>query len=205
MLLLEGFKLGMLLQITIGPVGMYIFSLGVNKGFLQGFLGVLGVTLADGIFITSAVLGVSSFIKNKKVQYVFNIFGSLIILLFGLEIFLSYFGISFIPKFNMFESSNSNIPFIKAFLLTASSPMTILFWMGIFSTKASSLDSKKNSIILFSVGALLSTPFFLSGMAYLGTLTSNFLSDNILKTLNLIIGSILMYLGAKKGYSTLKK
>ncbi|MEG0562288.1 MAG: LysE family transporter [Cetobacterium sp.] len=204
MMILEGFKFGMLLQIAIGPVCMYIFSLGVNEKFFMAFFGVLGVVLADGIYILLAILGISSFLKNEKIQKKFNILGSIIIIIFGMELFLGYFGISILPKLNIFQNSNSNLPFIKAFLLTGANPMTILFWMGVFSTKTSDSSFTKNSICLFALGSLLSTLLFLSLIAFIGSTTSNFLPERYLSILSAIVGISLIYFGIKKGM-TIKK
>ena len=46
----KGFKLGMMLQFAIGPVCVFIFTLGGNRGLLTAELAVLGVAIIDTIF-----------------------------------------------------------------------------------------------------------------------------------------------------------
>ena len=203
-MIFEGFKFGMLLQIAIGPVCMYIFSLGINETFLEAELGVLGVVFADAFYITLAILGISSFIKKEKIQQRFNILGALIVIFFGMELFLGYFGLSFLPKINLLGSFSSKSPFIKAFLLTGANPMTILFWMGVFSTKTNEANFTKNSTILFAVGALLATLFFLTLVVFLGSITNDFLSQDILLLLNSGVGFALIYFGIRKGLRSYK-
>lgn len=198
-MLIEGFKFGMLLQIAIGPVCMYIFSLGVNESFFKAQSGVLGVVLADALYIALAVLGISSFIQKEKIQNKFNALGALIVTLFGFELFLGYFGFSFLPKINIFGDSNSNLPFIKAFLLTGANPMTILFWIGVFTAKTSDSSFTQKTTVLFAVGALSATLFFLTLVAIGGSLTNSFLSREALSLLNTMVGGILVYFGIKKG------
>lgn len=198
-MILEGFKFGMLLQIAIGPVCMYIFSLGVKEPFFMAFLGVLGVVLADAIYIILAILGISSFIKNERIQKRFNILGALIVTIFGVELFLGYFGISILPKLNIFQNAHSNLPFIKAFLLTGANPMTILFWIGVFGTKTTDSSFTKNSTFLFALGSLLSTLLFLSLIAFTGSITSSFLPEKYLSLLSSAVGASLIYFGIKKG------
>lgn len=198
MSLLEGFKFGMLLQIAVGPVCMYIFSLGTSGNFLKAHLGVWGVVLADGIYIVLAIMGLSSFIKSAEVQKKFNILGSLIIIYFGLELVLGYFGFSIVPKINIFGNIKSDLPFLKALILTAANPMSILFWMGIFSTKISDKVSSKKETFSFALGALLATLIFLNFVAFLGSLTNDFLPKNTLNILNLVVGAVLIYFGIKK-------
>ncbi|MGL4403803.1 MAG: LysE family translocator [Fusobacteriaceae bacterium] len=204
-MLLEGFKFGMLLQIAIGPVCMYIFSLGANYDFLRAQSGVLGVVLADGIYMALAVLGISSFIKEERIQRKFNIFGAVIVILFGLELALGYFGISILPKFNMFKTVKGDFPFFKAFFLTAANPMTILFWIGVFSTKLSHANLGKKETGSFTLGALLATLIFLSFISFMGTVTNSFLSSEALNFLNSAVGLVLIYFGIKKLHTASKK
>lgn len=204
-MLLEGFKFGMLLQIAIGPVCMYIFSLGTNYDFLRAQSGVMGVVLADGLYMSLALLGISSFIKDEKVQRKFNIFGAVIVILFGMELVLGYFGVSILPKFSIFKSTTGNLPFFKAFFLTAANPMTILFWIGVFSTKLSHWNLDKKETGSFALGALLATFIFLSLVSFMGTVTNSFLSLEALNFLNSAVGVVLLYFGMKKLYSTIKK
>ena len=195
---LAGLKFGMLLQIAIGPVCMYIFSLGTNSGFTTSFTGVLGVVLADGLYILLALLGISAFIKDKKRQLIFKYLGSIIIIVFGLELFLSYFGISLLPSINIFKGSSSSMPFLKAFILTAANPMTILFWIGVFSTKVSDSDMSGKDNITFALGAVFATLFFLTLIGYLGSILSGFLPKEFLRILNSVVGVVLIYFGLKK-------
>lgn len=194
----EGFKFGMLLQIAIGPVCMYIFSLGTTERFLIAESGVLGVVLADGIYIVLAILGISSFIKKESLQKKFNILGALIVIVFGIELFLSYFSMSILPNFNIFKGMSSASPFFKAFLLTAANPMTILFWIGVFSTKLNSGEMSRKNSSSFALGALFATLFFLTLIAFLGSVTTEFLSKNLMSILNSLVGAILIYFGIKK-------
>lgn len=203
-MIFERFKFGMLLQIAIGPVCMYIFSLGIGQSFWRAELGVLGVVLADAFYIALAILGILSFVKKEKIQYGFNILGTLIIIIFGMELFLGYFGISILPKMNIFGDSSSSSPFIKVFLLIEANPMTILFWIGVFTTRTNEENFTKKFILLFALRALLATLFFLTSIVFLGSITNNFLSQRILSLLNSGVGLILIYFGVKKGLKSIK-
>lgn len=76
--------------------------------------------------------------------------------------------------------------------------MSILFWMGIFSTKISEKANSKKEIFYFALGALMATLIFLNFVAFLGNLTNDFLQKNILNGLNLVVGAILLSFGIKK-------
>lgn len=193
--LIDGFKFGILLQLAIGPVCIYIFTLGINNGFVEGFSGVLGVTLADIFYMLLAVLGISNFIKNEKLQKRFNILGAIIVILFGVQLVLGAFNFVFLPKFKFSGLTNS---FFNGFFLTIANPMTILFWIGVFASKVKDLQGSLKNTAVFSIGSAFSTLFFLTLIAFAGTLTNNFINENLLKLLNSLVGITLIYFGMKK-------
>ena len=68
MMIFKGFKFGMLLQLAIGPVCLFVFNVGGNKGLIGAEIGVLGVAVADAIYIMLAISGIASFIDRKGVS-----------------------------------------------------------------------------------------------------------------------------------------
>ncbi|MGL5573268.1 MAG: LysE family transporter, partial [Cetobacterium sp.] len=105
---------------------------------------------------------------------------------------------------NIFGDSSSSSPFIKAFLLTGANPMTILFWIGVFTTRTNEENFTKKSTLLFALGALLATLIFLTLIVFLGSITNSFLSQQVLALLNSGVGLILIYFGVKKGLKSIK-
>ena len=89
----------MILQFAIGPVCVYIFGLGSSEGFFSAEKAVFAVALVDLIFVLMAILGVSSFIKNEKVQNYFKFIGALIVGCFGLNIVFGAFGINIMLEY----------------------------------------------------------------------------------------------------------
>lgn len=74
--LIKGFKFGMLLQIAIGPVCIFIFQTACKYGFFMGERGVLAVALIDALYIFAAIWGVGSLIeKNEKAKNYLKFFG----------------------------------------------------------------------------------------------------------------------------------
>lgn len=124
--------------------------------------------------------------NNAKIQRRFQIIGAIIIIIFGLDLFLSFFGISFFPKLPSLGQSQA--PFLKIFFITISNPMAILFWVGVFSVKIGEMQS---GIYTFALGALLATLFFLSLVAF----EESFLPSSILTLINAGVGLILICFG----------
>ncbi len=196
-MILKGFKFGMLLQFAIGPVCLFIFQMASLNGFYIGEIGVLGVALVDGFFIIVAVLGIASIIDRKNVKIGLKMFGSIILLIFGLNTILNQFNIEFIPSLNIHDILISTDAFTSAVVITSSNPLTIIFWAGIFSTKVTEENIKKQDIYSFGFGALLSTIFFLSLINLIGSFTKVFLPTNAIQILNIIIGFLLICFAIK--------
>lgn len=194
--LFKGFKFGMLLQLSVGPICLYIFQTASEIGLLQALAGVLGVVCMDALFIAAAVFGISKFIESKKVLPLLRIFGALVLLLFGLHVILSVFYIHLLPGFT-FDGANSRSSFLYALILTASNPLTILFWAGVFSSKVAEERLPRNSVAAYGLGAALSTLLFLSFVAFLGSLVTALLPSVVIRILNAAVGALLIGFGVK--------
>jgi len=196
-MLIKGFKFGMLLQLAVGPVCFFIFQLASTNGFLPAASGVLAVVLVDGIYILAAIIGIASIIERQNIKIVLRYFGAIILFIFGLNILLDVFSVHILPAFTFAKPSHLNGSFLKGLILTASNPLTIVFWAGVFSVKIVDENMEKSDIYVFGIGALLSTLLFLSVVAGAGSLTQQFLSENLRKILNIIVGIVLICFGLK--------
>lgn len=194
-MIFKGFKFGMLLQFAIGPVCLFIFQTGTSKGFYIAETGVFGVVLVDALYIFSAILGIASIINKKNIKLGLNIFGAAILFVFGLSTVLAQFNISFLPSLSLQNSAGSNSAFLRALLMTISNPMTILFWAGVFSAKLTDEKLNRSEMYRYGLGAVLSTLFFLSLVAMLGSLTRTLLPHIIIQGLNLLVGLVLIGFG----------
>lgn len=193
----KGFRFGMLLQFAIGPVSMFIFQTSSIYGFYSGELGVIGVTLIDGIFILLAIKGLVSIISRKRVQVFLKVSGAIILFVFGASTILNQFNVNLLPVLTLRNSINSSNVFINALIITASNPLTIIFWAGIFSTKLLEEKTTRHELYFFALGSILSTPFFLTMVSILGSVVKVFLPITVIRIFNLIVGVVLVLLGIK--------
>ncbi|WP_088226173.1 LysE family transporter [Desulfosporosinus sp. FKB] len=189
----KGFKLGMMLQLAIGPVCVFIFTLGGNKGLLTAELAVLGVAIIDALYILLAIFGIASFIDKERVKQILKLFGSIIVAIFGLHIVVGTFGWEVLPNVSLFNGIKTENSFVEGIILTASNPLTILFWAGVFSTKIAKEKLTRTEVYFFGFGSVLSTIFFLTVIAVIGSITRKFLSVTIISTLNFTVGLVLIY------------
>ncbi len=193
-IIINGLYFGTILQLAVGPVCLYIFQSGNQRGFEYALLIVLAVALIDALYITLAILGVSMILQGQKTKLFLKFFGAFIILIFGMNIITSEFlTMEIIPKINLFENIMLDKPFYNGLIITASNPLTILFWSGVFSSKVSNDQLSKRNIIYFSVGCIFATLIFLTAIAYISSLIKSFLPITIIKYLNITVGIVLIY------------
>lgn len=196
-MIFKGFKFGILLQFAIGPICLFLFQTAVATGLQTALKGVIGVTIIDGLYIAAAILGLGTLLHARpRLQSSIQIFGSLIVILFGLSTLLGAFGVSFLPNLSLTAGDPANI-IRHTMLLTLSNPLTILFWAGIFSAKLIDEQLHQSDMIKFGAGAMLSTLAFLSAVSILGSTVSILISPEILMLFNGAVGLLLISFGLR--------
>ena len=191
-IIFKGFKFGTMLQLAVGPICIFIFNLGCSQSFANAEFAVVAVTLVDALYILLAIFGITSLITKEAVQKKIKYFGALVVFLFGLNIIFDVFQIGFLNlNFSLGANSFSNT-FIKGALLTAANPLTILFWVGVFSTKLAESNNSKKESYLFGLGAILSTFLFLTCVALISSLMTAFIHKNVIASLNILVGVALI-------------
>lgn len=193
----QGIKFGMLLQIAIGPVSLFIMTTAINSNFLNSFLAVLAVTLVDAIFILLALSGATSFLQNKKNESFFKWLSAIILILFGVDILLDTLGVHLLSASNIINTGSTNSSFIYAFVLTISSPLTILFWAGVFTAKIGEEHYSNKGLLYFTLGCLSSTLIFLTFLSILGSTFHYILSKEAIIWLNVLAGLTIIYFGIR--------
>ncbi len=195
--LVKGFRFGMLLQFAVGPVALFIFQTALVSGFITAVTGVIGAALVDAIFIVAAVIGIGALLQKERAAFVMKIFGALILTAFGISTVLGVFGLGFIPGLNLAQSVEAGSVFQRALLITASNPLTIIFWAGVFSARLAQGDMAGRETYTFGCGAVLATLFFLTLVALIGTTTGRFLTDAVIQVTNAAVGLLLIFFGIK--------
>lgn len=129
-LFFKGFIVGVIISAPIGPVGALCIQRTMNNGRRSGILSGFGAAAGDTIFAIAAVFGLTyiSSLFNEKEAW-FRIIGGIILLYFGLRVYLSR------PRDCTQQDSNVNHfgTFGSAFLLTISNPLVILSIIAVFA------------------------------------------------------------------------
>jgi threonine/homoserine/homoserine lactone efflux protein len=193
----KGLKFGMLLQLAVGPMCLMVFNTSTTYGFFVGLSLVLAIALIDGLYITLSGIGVAAIINKEKIKSTIRILGFIVLVLFGINTITEVFSFSLLPNLKLSSNVTSQNIFIQGLLLTASNPMTIIFWSGVFSAQVAENDLSKKQLVLFGFGCVLSTLLFLTSVAFCGSMLNGFLPEIIIKSLNVTVGVILIFFGIK--------
>lgn len=187
--------LGLTLAAPIGPVNLEIIKRGFHSGFKQAFLTGVGAMSADTTYLTLIFFGLTSFLNMTLMKIVLGIFGSLILIYLGVISAKEFFNKSAVAKTNpkpLFKSS-----FITGYVLAISSPMTIVWWTGVFGALLTSQTSMANNLFAFlsCFSILLGCfvwVFFLAVALHWG---KKFVNTKILKSISLTAGIFLIGFG----------
>lgn len=196
-MVLKGLKLGMLLQFAVGPMCLLVFNTSATYGFVDGLVLVFAIALIDALYIALSCVGAAAIINRAKVKVTVKLAGCLVLVIFGLNTISGIFDSSFLPHIELFSNVSSANFFIKGLLLTASNPLTIVFWSGIFSTQMIENEWDKKQLFFFTVGCVMATVTFLTAVALLGSVLSGFLPQIFVQILNMAVGIILIIFGIR--------
>lgn len=192
---ISGLSTGLLLQLAIGPVFFFILNTSLQRTVMDGLFSVLAVTIVDYLYITLAVFGVGKLLEKQKVKKILGFISSLVLIIFGV---MMLFSIGKMLGNHVMEgpvTSDYLSSFLSAFFLTVSSPLTILFWTSLFATKAIENSYTRKQLIIFGLSAGFATLSFLGSAVIVFSLLKSSIPLILVRTLNLIVGFILIIYG----------
>lgn len=190
----NGLSTGLLLQFAIGPVFFFIVNLTIQRTILDGFVAVLAVTIVDYIYITLAILGVGKLLENKKIKKIFGVISSVVLVIFGWIIIKGAIGSGGATGTNA-TSLNLFGSFVSVFVLTISSPLTIVFFTSLFAAKAVELNYTKQELLIFGLSTGLATFIFLGASVILFSIIGGAIPATLIKLLNIFVGLALIGYG----------
>jgi len=192
---LKGLTTGLILQIAIGPIFFLIVNITLQKTLLNGLSAVVAVTIVDYLYIALAIAGIGKLLEKESVKTVLGVISSIVLIIFGSYIIVK--SLSLVTMNVKIDSNFSDISasFISAFILTISSPLTIVFWTSIFTARAIEYSLSKKELFVFGLSAGIATPVFLSISIVLVTLLKSSISPLVVQLGNRAVGLLLIVYG----------
>lgn len=198
-ILLSYIILGLTLAAPIGPVNSSRIDKGIKNGFWHAWIVGAGSMIADAIFMLLVFLGVVQFLDIPIVQIFLWIFGAFILLYSGIESILK----SNIISLNYSREKESLFKcFMTGFIMSITSPLSILFWLGIYGSVLAKTASTYGSglMLIYSSMIFLGLTIWDVFIAFLTTGFRKYLNDKSLMAISIISGASLIVFGLYFGY-----
>jgi threonine/homoserine/homoserine lactone efflux protein len=198
---LQGLGLGLILQISVGPVCVAVLHTGLSRGFGHAWAMAWGAVLVDAAYILLSVLGVSTLLQIEALRRIVGLLGALLLAYFGLRYLRAPAPLARGPH----QKGSRLKSFRYGVTLTLTNPLTILFWTGVLGA-AMSTHSFANSqgVLYFVIGCLTTTLVFLTGVALAAHFLERLLNETLAVWLNRAVGLFLLAFAVKLAVDLLR-
>ncbi len=192
-LVLKGILIGIIASAPMGPVGILCIQRTLNKGRWYGFVTGIGAAVSDMIYALITVLGMSfvmDMINDAQNQFLLQILGSIILLIFGIFCYRSN------PMKNMHRSGNQKGSLvhngITAFLVTFSNPLIIFLFIALYAQFSFVIPNHPIEMCLGFLSIPLGALLWWYGLTWLVDKVRTIFDENGILIINKVIGSIVI-------------
>jgi threonine/homoserine/homoserine lactone efflux protein len=196
LILLNGFKTGIVLAFLIGPVFFTIIQTSIESGFWKGVLVAIGVSLSDAAYVIICYFGLAQFVTYPHVKIYMAYGGGGILILFGV------YYLFFKSKANKNRGSEtlhekSYYKYIlKGFIINGFTPTIILFWLGTVSFASVQFGYVKGiEFFLFFLSILMTVLGTDIAKAFLADKLRLLITPRSLNIMNAILGLVMIGFG----------
>jgi threonine/homoserine/homoserine lactone efflux protein len=200
--LLQNIILGLSLAAPIGPVNLEIIRRGLNSGFRQAFLTGAGAMCADATYLTLIFFGLTSFLNISLTKIVLGIAGSFVLIYLGLVSAKEFFHKAALENQSRRVYQNS---FVTGYVLAISSPMTIIWWTGVFGALLMSQTGMQTNLSAFlsCLSILLGCFIWVFSLAASLHWGKKIINEKMTGYISLIAGTFLILFGIYFLYRTI--
>ena len=186
--------LGLSLAAPIGPVNSARIDKGIKNGFWHAWIVGAGSMIADGCFMLLVYLGLNQFLTVPIIQVFLWLFGAFILLYTGFESILK------MDKAALsYDRSKDSLLycFLVGFIMSITSPLSILFWLGIYGSVLAQTAQTQGtgSLLIYSIMIFIGLTIWDLFMAGLTSVFRKFLNTKMLKTISVVSGLSLLGFG----------
>jgi L-lysine exporter family protein LysE/ArgO len=195
--------LGISLAAPIGPVNAAQIDKGIKGGFFHAWLVGLGAMVADAIYMMLVYLGVVHFLETPFMKTFLCFFGFFVLVYTGIE---SIIGAGKIAASRKQRNDSLLKSFLSGFFMALSSPLTILFWIGIYGSVLVNTvaSSGMNQLLLYSGTILLGVLLWDVTMAFVASGFRKYLTGKILVWISIFSGLSLIGFGIYFGINAIR-
>lgn len=191
--------LGLTLAAPIGPVNSARLDKGIKNGFWHAWIVGAGSMIADAIFMLLVYVGMVQFLDVPAVQVFLWLFGGFVLIYSGIESMVSIksFSVESVRKRDSLAKC-----FLTGFVMSISSPLSILFWLGIYGSVLAKTASENGTgdLLIYSSMIFIGLTLWDVFVASLTTTFRRYFHSNILVIISTLSGFSLIGFGVYFGY-----
>ena len=191
--MIKGILIGIIASAPMGPVGVLCVQRTLNKGRWYGFVTGIGAAASDFIYALITGFGMSfvmELVTEPKTLFALKIFGSILLLLFGIYSWRSN------PTKNMHISGYKKGTFIHngvtAFFVTVSNPLIIFLFMATFAQFAFVVPNHPMEMTLGYLSIIAGALLWWFGLTWLIDKVREKFDTNGILIINKSIGSMVI-------------
>ena len=187
--------MGFLAAIPVGATQIEIAKRSLNSRLKQAYMVVAGSVCSDVMYGFIAVFGLAPFLKEKLVISIFELAATLLLWLLAFLTFRD--GKADQLDLNKISLKSKRLSFVTGFSLAVTNPMMIFWWLvGISILNnfgiAPSFDFRTSLLYLLFGGIGIAS--YLSILTYVLHWAKKFISERLMKKINLGMGVVLLLL-----------
>lgn len=195
--ILNGFLLGLLLSVLIGPVFFLLIEVSLREGFRSALFLDIGIILSDAFCILIAYFGMAALLENPKNKLIFILGGSIVLIIMG--------AVKIIPPRKKADDTNvkkveltRSTAFwlvFQGFLYNVLNPSVIIFWITTVGA-AVALYGNQRGLIGAQFATTLMAVFFVDVLkAWFAKKMRHFINPKILRRANVVVGVAFVIFG----------
>ncbi|WVE38429.1 LysE family transporter [Priestia megaterium] len=190
---LKGLVIGFSVAAPVGPIGILCINRTLSKGRLHGFVSGLGAATADALYGCIAAFGltfITTFLLTQKIWL--QLIGGLFLCYLGVQTFRSQ------PAEHAAAAKGGGLlhSYTSVLFLTVTNPMTILFFIGVFSGVGISNSAfDVASALTMVTGVFLGSACWWLSLSFAISLARSKFTNNSLVWVNRISGAVVLTFG----------
>lgn len=192
---LQSIAIGLSVSAPVGPLSILCMRRTLSTHWISGLITGLAIALADGAYASLAAFGVHA-VNIFMQSHAHDLHGISAILLLYLG-YAAFFATH--SRDNALEKEPSGsrfMIFIGAFAMTCMNPLTIMFFISVFSLLSAMVEFNHASMMIVVVGVFVGSMLWWVGLVYTVSRFKHVISDAMKRQIDKIVGITLAGFGA---------
>ena len=191
--------LGLSLAAPIGPVNVEMIKTGLRTGFSPAIFIGLGAMTADITYLLLTYFGLSRLLVFPVTRLIVGVFGVAVLMYLGAVSIKESFAKLSIQA----SDKGKKHAYSKGFFIAISSPMTIVWWVGVFGSMVAS--STKTVSLLSCFAIMIGAALWVFSICALLHFGKRMVNEKSLRAASFLAGCALIWFAAYCGWTLLMK